>query len=112
MVTSQSSQPEEPSYPSYRELRSDRLPVILSPDAVQRLFWPFDGVFPTSISVMKTSRSPDSLEPYFQPDTGNNDSGTWHEISRLPLTEPKISSVEVSVYNLDQWEDTWLEHHR
>jgi hypothetical protein len=109
MATSQSSQPDEPPYPSYRELRSDSLPVSFS-DAAQRLFWPLDGVFPTAISVMKTSRSPDSLEPYFQPDAGG--SGTWHEISQLPLTEPKVSSVKASVSDLDHWEEVWLEQHR
>ena len=38
--------------------------------------------------------------------------GTWHEISQLPLTKPKVSSVEVSIYDLDHWEETWLEQHR
>ncbi|OBT65800.1 hypothetical protein VE03_03314 [Pseudogymnoascus sp. 23342-1-I1] len=112
MATSQTSQQDEPPYPSYREIRSDGLPMILSPNAAQRLFWPFDGIFPASISVMKTSRSPKSLEPYVKPGTEGNSGGTWHEISQLPLTEPKISSVEVSVYDLDQWEYTWLEQHR
>src|ERR1700710_439310 len=61
---------------------------------------------------MKTSRSPDSLEPYFQPDNGGGGRGTWHEISQLPLTKPKVSSAEASVYNLDLWEEVWLEQHR
>jgi hypothetical protein len=110
MATPQSSQPDEP-YPTLRELRSDSLPVRFSP-AAQRLFWPLDGVFPTSISVMKTPHSPDSLDPYFQPDTEGSGSGTWHEISQLPLTEPKVSSVEASVYDLEHWEEVWLEQHR
>ena len=80
MATSKSSQLDEPPYLSYRELqnelRSDRVPVIFCPDAKQRLFWPLDGVFPTSISVMKTPRSPDSLEPYFLPDTTGSGSGS------------------------------------
>jgi hypothetical protein len=112
MATAQSSQADEPPYQSYRELRSDHLPVSFSPDGAQRLFWPFDGVFPTAISVMKTPHSPDSLEPYFQPDTGVSGSGTWHEIAQLPLTKPKVSSVVASVYDLEQWEQAWLEWHR
>ncbi|KFY40094.1 hypothetical protein V494_03650 [Pseudogymnoascus sp. VKM F-4513 (FW-928)] len=112
MATSQSSQQAGPPYPSYKELQSDMVHIIHCPDAAKRLFWPLDGVLPTSISVMRTSSSPDSLEPYFQPDTEGNSCGTWHEISQLPLTEPKVSSVQVSVYHLDEWEDTWLEHHR
>lgn len=63
-------------------------------------------------SIMKSPRSPDSLEPYFQPDTTSSSTGTWHEISQLPLTEPKISSIKVSVYELNLWEEMWLEQHR
>ncbi|KFY36773.1 hypothetical protein V494_04982 [Pseudogymnoascus sp. VKM F-4513 (FW-928)] len=106
MVTSQLGQSDEPPYPSYKELRSNNVHVLFSP-ATKRLFWPLDGVFPTSLSVMKTPRSPDDLEPYF-----HLASSTWHEISQQPLTEPKVSSVEASVYELEQWEFDWMAWHR
>ncbi|KAJ4341300.1 hypothetical protein N0V85_009862 [Neurospora sp. IMI 360204] len=48
----------------------------------------------------------DDLEPFFNPDTG-----TWHEISQLPLTEPKVSSLEVSIYDLKNWVYDWVEWH-
>lgn len=112
MATSQSIQLDEPSYPSYRELQSDSVHVIVSPEVTQRLFWPFESVFPTCTSIMKTPHSLDSLEPYFQPDTSGSSTGTWHEISQLPLTEPRISSIKVSVDDLDLWEEMWLEQHR
>ncbi|TPX15622.1 uncharacterized protein E0L32_004320 [Thyridium curvatum] len=99
---------EEPPYRSYEELRRDRVPVFLS-TAAKRLFWPLDGVFPAAISVMKTPRSADDIEPFFRPDTGSG--GTWHEISQLSLTEPKVSSVEASVRELDEWEGEWLRWH-
>ncbi|KAH6658186.1 hypothetical protein BKA67DRAFT_689361 [Truncatella angustata] len=108
MATSQSGNLDEPPYTSFKELRSDE--VIFSP-ATRRLFWPLDGVFLTAISVMKIPRSPEDLEPYFQPDTGGSGSGTWHEISQLPVTEPKVSSVEASVYGLDQWESDCIAWH-
>ncbi|OBT82859.1 hypothetical protein VE02_08560 [Pseudogymnoascus sp. 03VT05] len=111
MATSQSGQSDEPPYRSYNELRSDHVHVLFSP-ATKRLFWPLDGVSPTAISVMKTPRSPSDLEPYFQLDARGSGGGTWHEISQVPLTEPKVSSVEVSVYDLDQWEFDWIEWHR
>lgn len=110
MATSQSSQPDEPPYPSYKELRSNRVVAVFS-DAAKRLLWIFPGVFPTSISVMKTPRSPESLEPYWQPDAKGSGSGTWHDISQLPVTEPKISSVEVSVDDLENWRNNWLGQH-
>jgi hypothetical protein len=105
-TTSQSGQLDEPPYPSYNELRRNGLPAKSTED-VGRLFWHFDGVFPTTISVMKTPRSPESLEPYCQPEAG-----VWHEISQSPLTEPKVSSVEASVYDLRLWLGAWLEQHR
>jgi hypothetical protein len=61
---------------------------------------------------MKTPHNPDSLDLYFQPDTEGSGSGTWHEISQLHLTEPKVSSVEASIYDLEHWEELWLEQHR
>jgi hypothetical protein len=112
MATSQSAQSDEPPYRSYKELGRDDIRVRFSP-ATKRLFWPLDGVFPATISVMKTPRSPNDLEPFFRPDTEGSGSGggTWHEISQLPLTEPKVSSVEASVADLDQWEADWIEWH-
>jgi hypothetical protein len=111
MATSQSSQTDEPPHQAYKDLRGNHMPVHLSPNT-QRIFWPFDGVFPTSISIMNTPNSTDSLEPYFQQDAGGSSSGTWHVVSQSPLTEPKVSSITVSVYDLDHWEQDWLERHR
>ncbi|KAM0485576.1 hypothetical protein ACHAPX_001564 [Trichoderma viride] len=105
-----SSQLDEPPYPSLEELRSSEERVIFSP-AAKRLYWPLEGAFPSAISVMRTSRSVDELEPFFRPDTSGSGSGTWHEISSLPLTDPKVSSVEASLRDLDQWESDWLAWH-
>ena len=108
METLQSGQSEGPPYPSFGELKYEGVRVIYTP-ATQRLYWEFDGVFPTAISVMKDKKgAKDDLEPFFNPDTG-----TWHEISQLPLTEPKVSSLEVSVFDLEgrRWEFDWAEWH-
>ncbi|PTB65070.1 hypothetical protein BBK36DRAFT_1160295 [Trichoderma citrinoviride] len=111
MAAAQSSQPDEPLYPSFEELRSNQERVLFSP-AAKRLYWPLEGVFPTAISVMRTVRSVDELDPFFRPDTSGSGSGTWHEIASLPVTDPKVSSVEASVRDLDQWESDWLAWHR
>lgn len=111
MTTSQSSQADEAPYRSYQDLRREGVLVLFSP-AAKRLFWSLDGVFPTSISVMKTASSVYDLEPYFQPDASGSGSGMWHEISRLPLTEPKVSSIGASVCDLDQWESDWVAWHQ
>ncbi|CCC05561.1 unnamed protein product [Sordaria macrospora k-hell] len=86
---------EEPPFLSFKELKNAGVRRVIYTPAAERLYWEFDGVFPTStaISVMKNEKgAKDDLEPFFNPDTG-----TWHEISQLPLTEPKTSSFEVSV---------------
>ncbi|KAK3325051.1 hypothetical protein B0H66DRAFT_615498 [Apodospora peruviana] len=98
-----------PPYPSYRELAGNFHRVNFSP-AVKRLFWPFDGVFPAEICVMKSPRSAaDNLEPYFKETDGGD--GIWHEIAQMPLTEPKVSSIEASSYDLEQWEYDWVAWH-
>ncbi|KAI8628842.1 hypothetical protein F5Y19DRAFT_475926 [Xylariaceae sp. FL1651] len=38
-------------------------------------------------------------------------STTWHPISQMPLTELKIWSITTFVYDLDDWEETWVESH-
>ncbi len=110
MDASQSGQSDEPPYPSFRELRNDLLPVVFSL-AAKRLFWPLDGIFPGAISVMKTPRDANDLEPFFRPGTGGNGGDVWHEISQLPITTPKVSAIEASVCELDQWEYDWVEWH-
>ena len=111
-MAASSSQVDEPPYRSFKELRDDDVHVLFSP-AAKRLYWPFDGVFPTAISVMKTPQTADDHEPFFRPGTeAGGSSNIWHEISQLPLTEPKCSSIEASVYDLEWWESDWLEFHR
>lgn len=97
-----------PPYRSFKELRNDPNAAVVFSRAAKCLFWPLDGVFPTALSVMKTPRSAGDLEPYFQQTPGG---GSWHEVAQLSLTEPKVSSVEVSVYDLEQWESDWVAWH-
>ncbi|KAL7957134.1 hypothetical protein V8C34DRAFT_325504 [Trichoderma compactum] len=111
MAPAQLVQPDEPSYPSFEELWRNEQPVLFSP-AAKRLYWPLEGVFPSAISVMRTARSVAELDPFFRPDTSGSGNGTWHEISSLPLTDPKVSSIEASLRHLDQWESDWLAWHR
>lgn len=93
--------------PTFEELRAARRPILQTPDA-RRIFWSLDGPLSTSIQVMEDSSNPDSLEPYFRQTTGGT---SLHPISELPLTDPKISSVTVHVYDFDRWEEEWEELH-
>jgi hypothetical protein len=117
MSTSGAKQPEEaqlPPYPTYEALIEEGRHGTsmnvgrrgLSPSA-RRFFWSLSGPLTTSISIMSSPHNPDSLEPYFQPGTS-----TWHPISQLSLTKTKISSITVEVYELEMWEEQWLDMHR
>lgn len=64
------------------------------------------------MSVMRTARNAGKLDHFFQPDTNGSGSGSWHEISSLPLTDPKVSSIESSIRDLDQWEFEWVAAHQ
>lgn len=111
-----SSQPagpsdEGPPYRSFEELRGDPTVAVAFSPAARRLFWPLDGVFPAALSVMRTPRSADDLEPYLQQNPGGAGAGVWHEVAQLPLTEPKVSSAEASAHDLEQWELNWVAWH-
>ncbi|KAH8812143.1 hypothetical protein F5884DRAFT_784533 [Xylogone sp. PMI_703] len=95
--------------PSFEALRNSQQHIRLSPDA-QSLFWSLDGPLTSSIWIMESARNPDSLEPYCRQTTGTDTD--WHPASQSPLTEPKVSSVTVTVYDLELWEDQWLDVHR
>ncbi|KZZ92598.1 LysM domain containing protein [Moelleriella libera RCEF 2490] len=92
-------------YPSFEELRSHRQRVVFSED-FKRLYWPLKGTFPIALAVMKTMRGAlEDMEPLQRKD------GSWHEISSLPLTEPKVSSIKASIPMLNQYEPDWVRWH-
>ncbi|KJZ73025.1 hypothetical protein HIM_07597 [Hirsutella minnesotensis 3608] len=108
---STSSLPDEPPYPSFRELRSNGESICFS-KAFKRLCWPLEGAFPSAMSVMRIARNSAEVDPFFQPDTSGSGSGTWHEISSLPITNRKVSSIQASIRDIDQWEFDWVEAHQ
>jgi hypothetical protein len=86
--------------PSYDELYKAQQHIRFTPGTM-RLFWTLDGPLTTAIQVMEDFWNPDSLELYFRESV---DGSSWHPISELPLTDPKLSSVKVRVYELNEWE--------
>jgi len=96
--------------PSYETARETHLQVVLTHDA-RRLYWTLSGPLTSAISVMDDKwYDPDvPLESYcVQAEL----SLSWHSIAQSALTEPKISSVTVSVEQLNDWEDEWWELRR
>lgn len=89
---------------------------------MHRLFWPLEGAFPEGISVMKHPRGINKdLDPFYRSaitaggddnnDGDGSNSGPWHECASEPVTDPKVSSIEVSVRELEQWEYDWVAWH-
>jgi hypothetical protein len=71
------------------------------------LIWPITGEFPFAISVMKVRRrNTGDAEPLFNPATGE-----WHEIASHSITRKKVSAIEASVRNLDEWSYDWEDYH-
>lgn len=93
--------------PTFEALLAARQSVKLTVDA-RRLYWTLTGGLETAIQVMpNVDFEPDApLQAYIAPD------GTPAPISQAPLTEPRVSAVNVHVQQLDDWEDTWLDYHR
>ncbi|KAK3946242.1 hypothetical protein QBC46DRAFT_444392 [Diplogelasinospora grovesii] len=105
--------PVVPSYEALRESTGIHNPVRLTHDA-KRLCWSLDSPLTTAVSIMKDVRyDPEGSapEPYFRGARAETASG-WHPVSQSPLTEPAISSVTVTVSDLADWEDRWLEIHQ
>lgn len=108
MVLTRSGRGSAPSQlPSFEELfsRNHRRPLLTN--EAKRIRWVLDGPLETAISVMN--------QPYHEPDTKPEpywtSSGGWHALAQEPYTEPKVSSITVSVSQIDDWEDQWRELH-
>ena len=96
--------------PSYETARQTHPQVVLTHDA-RRLYWTLGGPLTSAISVMGDKwYDPDvPLEPYC---VQAEPLLSWHSIAQSALTEPKISSITVSVEQLNDWEEKWWELRR
>ncbi|KAH9845618.1 hypothetical protein Tdes44962_MAKER06453 [Teratosphaeria destructans] len=107
MATPEEPAEKTPRYPSYEVLLATQQWVRPSRDSGQLLFWTLDGPLTSAISVMPSPSTPEGpLEPYY-----DQARATWHPIAHLPITEPKVSSISVRVYQLDEWITVWCEEH-
>ena len=107
MATSQEPTETQAPYPSYNTLLAEQQWVRPAPNSGQLLFWALEGPLTKAVFVMHSPSSPDGpLESYY-----NQDNDSWHPISRLPITQPKVSSITVRVYELDEWDVACREEH-
>ncbi|KAF6803448.1 hypothetical protein CMUS01_15084 [Colletotrichum musicola] len=70
------------------------------------LFIPVRGTVQSAVEVLPDPADPDPRTPYY-----DHAAGTYHPVSALPISEPKVSSVTVRVSELEDWEENWLDMH-
>ncbi|KAL1904356.1 hypothetical protein Sste5344_009916 [Sporothrix stenoceras] len=101
----------EPPYRTYEDLNVE-LPsqwAHVAPDTLSRLFWTYNGSLETAIGVFERDEEGNDRAvcvPYF-----NATGGTPHPISKMAVSEPRVSSITVHLYQLEDWERNWKEVH-
>ena len=103
--------------PSFEERNHPSDPVNLIPET-RRVRWTLNGPLETAITVSRDIYfDPDEVpEPYYlgndnDEEEGDGKESKWHAFWRLPLTEPKVSSLRLCVDPLDHWDYHWMEKH-
>jgi hypothetical protein len=91
------------AYPSLEELARAYIPVRKSP-AAARLLWHLDAAWPAAVSIVNEVGYQTSTTPYFL-------NGVWRAIAQEPTSEPRVSSITVSIFCLSNWEFDWVEKH-
>lgn len=95
----------ENPYPTFDAVRASQARMATSKSAML-LFIPVEGTVQNAIEVLSDPKDPDTRTPYY-----NQAAGTYHPISELPISEPKVSSITVRVRELEDWEENWLTVH-
>ena len=96
----------ENPYRTYETLRAARTTVAGAPNSAKLLFMPVQGTVQSAIEVLSDPGNPDTRTPYH-----DRAAGTYHPVSALPISEPKVSSITVHVSELENWEEYWLTVH-
>ena len=110
-------QAHHPPYRSWEQLKQDRVWVRYNLGYTDRLLWHLNGgAFPESVFVSSAPNREENLAPLFTPASGDHqsdgsDGGTWHEIAKLPMTKPPVSSIDVSCHDLEYMESSWVQIH-
>lgn len=94
------------SFPSYETLCAQNRPPRVSPEFL-RLRWKPFGPIETSLSVVHFPGDP----PEHGDQMYKQGEMEFHPISSSSLTEPPISSITITQYDLNNWEDDWVECH-
>ncbi|EGP89500.1 uncharacterized protein MYCGRDRAFT_91538 [Zymoseptoria tritici IPO323] len=98
-----------PLYPIYEALRNAAQPVHPSSSA-RRLLWNLNGPLERAISVLPSETPTHGVNMPSEP-LYDSATETRHPIAQEPVSTPKVSSVTVGVYQLEEWGSTWCDMH-
>ncbi|KAL0934082.1 uncharacterized protein CTRU02_210881 [Colletotrichum truncatum] len=96
----------ENPYRTYEALWASRIKVVGAPNSAKLLFMPVQGTMQSAVEVLSDLGDLDTRTPYY-----DQAAGTYHPVSALPISEPKVSSITVNVPELEDWEENWLNLH-
>ncbi len=104
---------DAPLLPSFEEQDSPQNNRGLLNPKTRRIRWTLDGPLETAIAVARDfSFDPDEVpEPSYQGVSGDDRKPTWHPFAQSPLTKLKVSSLKLSIDQLDDWDSFWMEVH-
>lgn len=113
-MTSTTNDMQQPPYPTYAAIREAKQPITQNSDGLPLLYWPLNADTPptletSGIAVMAVGPKhpdPDVLTPYW-----NASAGTWHPVSKQPISDPKVSEISVQMRDVVDWERSWKELH-
>lgn len=94
----------ENPYRTYEALRATG--VGGASNSAQLLIMPVQGTVQSAVEVLSDPGDSEARTPYY-----DQAAGTYHPVSALPVSEPKVSSITVHVSELEDWEENWLNMH-
>jgi hypothetical protein len=97
------------NFPTLDSLRASRTPVFSSMDMLRIRWKPFGPLQSTIEVADDLAAGPNSSVSPYQLTIGVNPS--FHEISTSPATDPPVSSITVTISDLEDWDWRWAENH-
>ena len=95
-----------PPCPSFEDFRKAYQQPAMTPRTKDSLLWTLDGPLETAITGAADNLNATGLMPFFDLVTRE-----WHPIAARSITQPRVSSITVHVWCLEDWETSWDELH-
>ncbi|KAF9873487.1 hypothetical protein CkaCkLH20_08946 [Colletotrichum karsti] len=106
---------DTPPHPTYESLRQTKQQLTASVSFL-RLRWYLKGSVEESIKLLEDATVHTSQQDQYQTSSASSTDGQQpetrlHEVASESITEPPVSSITVTIRELDGWESNWLDNH-